>query len=65
MARRFDEAITAAKDVQERNRQLSMHWFLAKVYWQQRHFGKALEEERLELEQRGDTGLAGSARRGL
>jgi lipoprotein NlpI len=26
MARRFDEAITAAKDVQARNRQLSLHW---------------------------------------
>jgi TolB-like protein/DNA-binding winged helix-turn-helix (wHTH) protein/tetratricopeptide (TPR) repeat protein len=57
MARRFEEAITAAKDVQARNRQLSIHWFLAMVYWQQGRFDKALEEERLELEQRGDTVL--------
>jgi tetratricopeptide (TPR) repeat protein len=57
MARRFDEAIAAAKDVQARNRQLSMHWFLAMVYWQQGRFDKALDEERLELEQRGDVVL--------
>jgi len=54
MTRRFDEAISAAKDVQARNRQLSMHWFLALVYWQQGRFDEALEEERLELKQRGD-----------
>jgi TolB-like protein/DNA-binding winged helix-turn-helix (wHTH) protein len=57
MARRFDEAIAAAKDVQAQNRQLSMHWFLAMVYWQQGRFDKALDEERLELEQRGDVVL--------
>ena len=57
MARRFDEAITATKDVQARNRQLSLHWFLALVYWQQDRFDEALEEERLELEERGDTVL--------
>ena len=57
MARRFDEAITATEDVQARNRQLSLHWFLALVYWQQGRFDEALEEERLELEQRGDTVL--------
>ena len=57
MARRFDEAIAVTKDVQARNRQLSLHWFLALVYWQQGRFDKALEAERLELEQRGDTVL--------
>ena len=54
MARRFDEAIAATQDVQARHRQLSLHWFLAMVYWQQGRFDKALEEERLELEGRGD-----------
>ena len=54
MARRYGEAITATKDAQARNRQLSLHWFLALVYWQQGRFDEALEEERLELEQRGD-----------
>ena len=65
MARRFDEAITAAKEVQAGHRQLSMHWFLAKVYWQQGRFEKALEEERLELEQRGDTVLLAALEEGF
>jgi tetratricopeptide (TPR) repeat protein len=54
VARRFDEAIAAATAMQARTPQFSMHWFLAKVYWQQGFFDKALEEERLELEGRGD-----------
>jgi len=65
MARRFDEAITATKDVQARNRQLSLHWFLALVYWQQGRFDKALEEERLELGRRGDTVLLEALEEGL
>jgi len=65
MARRFDEAITAAKDVQARNLQLSMHWFLAMVYWQQGRFDEALEEERLEFEQRGDTVLFAALEEGI
>ena len=65
MARRFDEAITAVKDVQAQNRQLSLHWFLALVYWQQGRFDKALEEERLELEQRGDTVLLAALEEGM
>jgi TolB-like protein/DNA-binding winged helix-turn-helix (wHTH) protein len=55
MARRFDEAIDASKAMQLRTPQLSMHFFLALVYWQQGRFDKALEEERLEFERRGDT----------
>jgi hypothetical protein len=27
-----------------------MHWLIAKVYWEQGHFDKALEEERLGFE---------------
>jgi TolB-like protein len=65
MARRFDEAISATKDVQARNRQLSLHWFLALVYWQQGRYNKALEEERLEFEQRGDTPLLAALERGF
>ncbi|MGI9248373.1 MAG: winged helix-turn-helix domain-containing tetratricopeptide repeat protein [Woeseiaceae bacterium] len=65
MARRFDEAITATKDVQARNRQLSMHWFLAMVYWQQGRFDEALDEERLELEQRGDMVLLAALEEGF
>ena len=65
MARRFDEAITATKDVQARNRQLSLHWFLALVYWQQDRFDDALEEERLELEERGDTVLLAALEEGF
>jgi len=65
MARRFDEAVFATKDVQVRNRQLSLHWFLALVYWQQGRFDEALEEERLELEQRGDTALLAALEEGF
>ena len=65
MARRFDEAIIATKDLQARNRQLSLHWFLALVYWQQGRFDEALEEERLELEQRGDMVLLAALEEGL
>ena len=65
MARRFDEAVSATKDVQVRNRQLSLHWFLAMVYWQQGRFDEALEEERQELEQRGDTVLLAALEEGF
>ena len=57
MARRFDEAIDASKAMQVRTPQLSVHFFLALVYWQQGRFDKALEEERLEFERRGDAVL--------
>jgi TolB-like protein/DNA-binding winged helix-turn-helix (wHTH) protein len=65
MARRFDEAIIAATAMQARLPQFSMHWFFAKVYWQQGLFDKALEEERLELEQHGDTELLAALEEGL
>ena len=65
MARRFDEAIAAARGMQVRTPQLSMHFFLAWVYWQQGRFDKALEEERLEFERRGDTVLLAALEEGF
>ncbi len=65
MARRFDEAIAATKKIQAQNRQLSLHWFLALVYWQQGRFDEALKEDRLELERRGDTVLLAALEEGM
>jgi DNA-binding winged helix-turn-helix (wHTH) protein len=65
VARRFDEAIAAAKDLQLRIPRFSMHWFFALVYWQQGRFDEALEEERLELERRGDTVLLAALDEGV
>lgn len=65
VAGHFDEAITTATAMQARVPQFSMHWFFAKVYWQQGLLEKALEEERLELEWRGDTVLLAALEEGL
>jgi TolB-like protein len=65
MARRYDEAIIAAKGMQARLPQFSMHRFFARVYWQQGLLDKALEEERLELERRGDSVLLAALEEGL
>jgi TolB-like protein/DNA-binding winged helix-turn-helix (wHTH) protein/tetratricopeptide (TPR) repeat protein len=65
VARRFDDAISAAKDLQARVPQYSLHWFLAKVYWEQGHFDEALEEERLEYESHDDTVLLAALADGL
>ena len=65
LSRRFDEAIAAAVAMKARGSQFSIHWFLAKVYWQQGLFDKALEEERLELERRGDTVVLAALEEGL
>jgi TolB-like protein len=65
MARRYDEAIIAATAMQARLPQFSMHRFFAKVYWQQGLFEEALEEERLELERRGDSILLAALKEGL
>ena len=64
MARRTDEAITAATAMQSRVPQFSMHWMLARFFWQQGRFDEALEEERLELERRGDTVLLAALDKG-
>ena len=65
VARRFDESLTAAKDMQARVPHFSMHWFLARVYWQQGRFDMALQEERLELERRGDAVRLAALEEGL
>jgi len=65
LARRYNEAIAAATDMQARLPQFSMHWFFAKVYWRQGRFDGALEEERLELERSGDTVLLAALEEGL
>ncbi|MDH3806469.1 MAG: hypothetical protein OEU90_13490, partial [Gammaproteobacteria bacterium] len=65
LSRRFDEAITAAVAMKARGPQFSIHGFLAKVYWQQGLFDKALDEERLELERRGDTVVLAALEEGL
>ena len=65
MARRIDEAIAAARAMQSRVPQFSIHWMLARFFWQQGRFDEALEEERLELQRRGDTVLLAALEEGL
>jgi DNA-binding winged helix-turn-helix (wHTH) protein/TolB-like protein/tetratricopeptide (TPR) repeat protein len=65
MARRFDEAIDAATAMQARTPHFSMHWFIARLYWEQGRFEKALEEQRLEFEWRGDTVLLAALEEGF
>lgn len=65
MARRYDEAISAAKRMQARLPQYSMHRFYSRVYWQQGLVNKALEEEKLELERRGDCDLLAALEEGF
>jgi TolB-like protein len=65
MARRFDEAVSAATAMQTRIPRFSIHWFLAKFYWEMGRLDKALEEDRLEFELRGDTILLAALEEGL
>ena len=65
VARRFDEAIAAAKDMQARIPHASIHWLFASIYWQQGLFDQALDEERLKLERRGDTVLLAALEEGF
>ena len=65
MAHRFDEAVNAAMALHTRVPQYSIHWFLARVHWEQSRFEQALDEERLELERRGDTALLAALETGL
>jgi TolB-like protein/DNA-binding winged helix-turn-helix (wHTH) protein len=65
MERRFDEAIAAAKAMQVRTPQFPMHWFLARVYWQQGRFDEALAEERLQFEWFGRPGMLAALEEGL
>jgi TolB-like protein/DNA-binding winged helix-turn-helix (wHTH) protein len=65
MARRFDEAIAAVQALQARVPQYSAHWMLARFFWQQGRFEKAVEEERLQLERRGDAVLLAALNEGF
>ena len=57
LARRYEESIAAVEAARERIPGFSAHYTLARVYWVQGDFDKALEAERLELELRVDTAL--------
>ena len=65
VARRYDDAITAAEEMQVRIPHFSMHWLLARIYWQQGRLDKSLEQERMELERRGDIVLLAALDEGL
>jgi TolB-like protein/DNA-binding winged helix-turn-helix (wHTH) protein/tetratricopeptide (TPR) repeat protein len=65
LARRYEESIAAVKAARERVPGFLMHYTLARVYWVQGDFDKALEAERLELEWRGDTVLLAALEEGL
>jgi len=55
-ARRYDEAIAAMHEVQDRFPGFSTHMQLSWVYWTQGRFEEAIDEERREFEWRKDTG---------
>lgn len=65
MARRYDEALSEGKAMQARIPQFSMHRFYSRVYWQQGHFDRALNELRLEYERLGDTVMRAALEKGL
>jgi len=65
LARRYDEAITAALAAQARAPGFSIYAILARVYWAQGDRDKALEAERHELDNRGDTVLLAALEQGL
>jgi TolB-like protein/DNA-binding winged helix-turn-helix (wHTH) protein len=65
LARRYEESIAAVKVARQRVPGFVMHYTLARVYWVQGDFDKALEAERLELEWRGDTILLAALEEGL
>ena len=65
IARRYDEAISVGTAMQSRIPQFSMHWFLARIYWQQGEPDRALQEERAEFELRGDTAMLTALEEGL
>jgi hypothetical protein len=56
LARHYDEAIAANKEMHERFPGFSMHMQLSWVYWTLGRFEESVEEERRELEWRKDAG---------
>lgn len=65
IARRYDEAIDAALAAQVRAPAYSTRGLLARIHWAQGNRDKALEEERRDLEHRGDTRLLAALEQGL
>jgi TolB-like protein/DNA-binding winged helix-turn-helix (wHTH) protein/Tfp pilus assembly protein PilF len=65
LARRYEESIAAVKVAREEVPGFLAHYTLARAYWVQGDFDKALEAERLELEWRGDTFLLAALEEGL
>ena len=65
LARRYDEAIDAVAVMRERNDGVLLHYLLAWIYWDRGQHDKALEEERLELQRRGDSVLLTALEEGL
>ena len=64
LARRYEESIAAVEAARERVPGFLMHYTLARVYWVQGEFDKALEAERLEFEWRGDERLLAALEEG-
>jgi TolB-like protein/DNA-binding winged helix-turn-helix (wHTH) protein len=65
LARRYDEAIEAVAAMRARNDELLLHYLLAWIYWDEGDFDRAIPEERLELERRGDRVLLEAFDEGL
>lgn len=65
LARRYEESIAAVQAARDRVPGFLMHYTLARVYWVQGDFDRALEAERLELEWRGDTVLLAALEEGF
>lgn len=65
LARRYEEAVSAALAAQVRAPGFPMNSILARVYWAQGEQLKALEKERRQLELQGDTELLATLEGGL
>ena len=65
LARRYEESIAAVKVAREEVPGFLAHYTLARAYWMQGDFDKALEAERLEFEWRGDTVLLAALEEGF
>ena len=65
LARRYDEAVVAARAMQQRVPGFSIHWLFAQIYWKQGLYDQALEEQRHELERRGDMVLLAALEKGF
>jgi TolB-like protein len=65
LARRYEESIAAVKLAREEVPGFLAHYTLARVYWVQGDYDRALEAERLELEWRGDRVLLAALEEGF